>query len=407
MRIAVDIDDTLNIVDRVGRAGAYIAARKLPFKLKDPYSNMFVNVYDWTLDDVLEFVHAGGIAAFTDAAARKGAKEALASWRAAGHEIVILTSRLKEWFVNPERVSRDWLEKRRIPYDALVAEVTDKAGYCAEHKIDILIDDNADTCAAAQAAGVYAVLAVGRHNLLRAHEVAFGGANWRQIAEQTERVLRILAIERLSSRADGTSPFYAAAVPKGDLAAGVAACEARAAAFGKPCRFRLTAADVALDGLLEKAGYPVVKTCAAYALDKIPAFSRGGNIRTESEPSAEWLKNYFALERAAGYRDESLRFTAARGERLFASATEGDRVVGVGFSVREGEDVGLYCLRVHPDFRRKGVGSALCGRLLNEAKRAGAKRAYLLVRAANLPALELCRSLGFTRLYDYWYREKI
>lgn len=181
MRIAVDIDDTLNVVERVRYAGEYIRRNNLPFRLRDEHANQFVKVYDWTQDDVLKFVREGGITAFTDAPARKGAAEVLAGWRAAGHEVIVLTSRVAEWFGNPEKLSRDWLEKRRIPYDGLVAACADKGRYCVEHGIRVLVDDTLETCLAAQALGVKAVLAVGRHNIARAHEVRYGGANWKQI----------------------------------------------------------------------------------------------------------------------------------------------------------------------------------------------------------------------------------
>lgn len=194
MKIAVDIDDTLNIIDRIGKAGAYIERKNLDFHLAREYSNKFVEVYDWEMPDVLEFIRDGGIVAFTDAEVRKGARETLAKWREAGHEIVILTSRSEEWFVNPEKVSRDWLEKRHIPYDELVAEVpiAEKGKYCMEHGIPILIEDDVDSCLAAQQLGVRAVLAVGKHNIHRAQEIKFGGANWKQIDAVVSRLLSIL-----------------------------------------------------------------------------------------------------------------------------------------------------------------------------------------------------------------------
>ena len=150
MRIAVDIDDTLNAVDRVRYAGEYIRRKNLPFRLVDENAHMLEKVYDWSHDDVLEFVHDGGITAFTDAPARKGAKEVLERWRAAGIEVIVLTSRVAEWFGNPEKVSRDWLEKRHIPYDGLVASCADKGAYCAQNNIDILIDDSVEQCLSAQ-----------------------------------------------------------------------------------------------------------------------------------------------------------------------------------------------------------------------------------------------------------------
>ena len=47
--------------------------------------------------------------------------------------------------------------------------------------IDILVDDSLEQCRSAQEKGVNAVLAVSRATLERAHEVRYGGANWRQI----------------------------------------------------------------------------------------------------------------------------------------------------------------------------------------------------------------------------------
>ena len=196
MKIAIDIDDTLNILDRVGRAGAYIARKELPFKVANEHSNKFVEVFDWTLPDVLEFLRNGGISTFTEAEARRGAREVLTGLRAAGHEVIILTSRSKEWFINPEKISRDWLEKRRIPYDKLVAEIDDKGQYCVENGIPILVDDNLDICLRAQELGVHAVLAVGAHNRDRAAEVRYGGENWKQLASVLARLLNRLTIRQ-------------------------------------------------------------------------------------------------------------------------------------------------------------------------------------------------------------------
>lgn len=181
MRIAVDIDDTLNIVDRLGRAQAYITRKQLPFRIADERSNWFAKVFDWTDEDVLQFMREGGISAFTEAEARPGAREALTRWRADGNEIVILTSRHKEWFGNPVSLSRDWMEKRKLPYDEIVAEIWDKGKYCAEHGISILVDDNPEILRAAHRLGVKAVCALGRHNPECIHEFEFCGENWKQI----------------------------------------------------------------------------------------------------------------------------------------------------------------------------------------------------------------------------------
>ncbi len=194
MKIAVDLDDTLSVVDRVTRASGYIERNGLPFKLVDENAHALVNVFDWKIGDVLDFVRAGGITVFTDAEAKRGAREVLTALRKAGHEIVVLTARQREWFVNPEKVSRDWLEKRRIPYDEIVADVpfAEKGKYCKEQGIPILIDDSLTTCLSAQEAGVDAILMVDKHNLARAEEVRYRASSWKQIAGILNVLLRTI-----------------------------------------------------------------------------------------------------------------------------------------------------------------------------------------------------------------------
>jgi len=52
-------------------------------------------------------------------------------------------------------------------------------------------------------------------------------------------------------------------------------------------------------------------------------------------------------------------------------------------------------LAVSPAARRRGTGSALCRKALQELHREGARRVELEVRAGNLAALALYRSMGF------------
>lgn len=191
MKIAIDLDDTLSFVDRVTRAAGYIERKGLPYRLADENAHALTQVFDWDIEAVLEFVREGGITIFTEAEVRKGAREVLEALHAAGHEIVILTARQKEWFVNPETVSRDWLEKRKIPYDDIVADIPfgEKGKYCAENGISVLIDDNVESCISAQEQGVTAVLFIDKSNLSRAREVRCGASNWKQIAEILKRIL--------------------------------------------------------------------------------------------------------------------------------------------------------------------------------------------------------------------------
>lgn len=88
----------------------------------------------------------------------------------------------------------------------------------------------------------------------------------------------------------------------------------------------------------------------------------------------------------------------------FALLKEGERVVACGLGVLERDYFGLFDIITAEAERRQGFGRSLVLHLLHWAKARGASQAYLQVEATNTPALNLYRKLGFTELYQYWYR---
>lgn len=189
MKIAIDIDDTLSQVDRLKYTEPYLKENKLKFNLIDPDSHALQGLYDWSKEDVLRYVKNGGLRPFTEAPARKGAKETIEKWRAAGHKITILTARPSDWFGDAVGVSKQWLDGNGIPYDEIVSDVWEKGEYCREHGIGILIEDNFEICKKAQDLGVKAVMLVDRHNLAHAKEIDYAGSNWEHIASAVEYIL--------------------------------------------------------------------------------------------------------------------------------------------------------------------------------------------------------------------------
>lgn len=81
-------------------------------------------------------------------------------------------------------------------------------------------------------------------------------------------------------------------------------------------------------------------------------------------------------------------------------------VLACGQFAREGELVGLYDVFTAEPARRQGLASALCRRLLAQARNEGARIAYLQVSADNTPAIAAYRKLGFSEGYRYHYRVK-
>jgi ribosomal protein S18 acetylase RimI-like enzyme len=80
------------------------------------------------------------------------------------------------------------------------------------------------------------------------------------------------------------------------------------------------------------------------------------------------------------------------------------RIVACGLAKIEEDHVGLFAVHTEPSLRGRGMGRAVVGALLADARRRGARTAYLQVTAQNDPAITLYRRFGFVDAYDYWYR---
>lgn len=59
------------------------------------------------------------------------------------------------------------------------------------------------------------------------------------------------------------------------------------------------------------------------------------------------------------------------------------------------DEAEILNIAVHPDFRRRGVGSELLSLALKDASNRGVIKAYLEVRASNGPAIEFYKRHGF------------
>ena len=81
-----------------------------------------------------------------------------------------------------------------------------------------------------------------------------------------------------------------------------------------------------------------------------------------------------------------------------------DDPAAVCLSVRFLDTVGILQVATAPHLRRQGLGRSLLVGALANARRAGAKTAWLQVLDENVAAIDLYRSLGFGEAYAYDYR---
>jgi ribosomal protein S18 acetylase RimI-like enzyme len=98
------------------------------------------------------------------------------------------------------------------------------------------------------------------------------------------------------------------------------------------------------------------------------------------------------------------RMSASVLDSYCLSLMAGESVASCGLVTVEGAYAGLFDIYTPPEYRGKGLATAVCRRLLHVGHDHGARQGWLSVLAANQPALKVYDRLGFRTAYEYWYR---
>lgn len=146
MNIGVDIDGVLADDDtyRVDHIAKFCYEHGLP-EMDNP--NAYENKCNWK-DEILEQYRKEYFFEYIrNAPARAYASEVLNKLEQRGHRIVVITGRYKTQENNAlgEQMRKDtiaWLEKNKIPYQAIYFTHCPKVAEIKEAKIDVMIEDN-------------------------------------------------------------------------------------------------------------------------------------------------------------------------------------------------------------------------------------------------------------------------
>jgi ribosomal-protein-alanine N-acetyltransferase len=81
--------------------------------------------------------------------------------------------------------------------------------------------------------------------------------------------------------------------------------------------------------------------------------------------------------------------------RCFVAEADGKRIAAMIVSWIIVDEMHIATIATHPDFRRHGIGSQILVEALLDARAAGARLAFLEVRAGNEAAQAMYRKFGF------------
>ena len=167
MRIGIDIDNCISNFDDV-LLEEYIKhdkeLRNTGIINDKPY-HITVGMFDWSKEENDEFYYNNIQRIAMSLKPLNNAKEVIDKLKANGNEIYIITSRDNGEYINPEKMTREWLKKYDIYFDKLILTGRyEKGPACKENNIDIMIEDSIKNCEDIENNGVKCYIMNTRYN---------------------------------------------------------------------------------------------------------------------------------------------------------------------------------------------------------------------------------------------------
>lgn len=149
MIFVFDLDDT--VIDTDGYSEKYIKnffeKHNLPYKQIFNVARFAEKKFDWDNETALEWYKTYGDQMMLEFPFNKDAKEVINRLYDLGNTIIIATARANDWHVDPEGITKKWLEQNELKYHKLYIGRIDKEKICEETNADFFLDDDIKTTA--------------------------------------------------------------------------------------------------------------------------------------------------------------------------------------------------------------------------------------------------------------------
>ena len=199
MRIGIDIDNCISNFDDVLLEEYLKHDKELRNTgiINDKPYHITVGMFDWSKEENDDFYYNNIQRIAMSLKPLNNAKDVIDKLKADGNEIYIITSRDNGEYINPEKMTREWLEKYEIYFDKLILTGRHEKGpVCKENNIDIMIEDSIKNCEDIEDNGVKCYIMDTRYNK---HETRFERVKrWNEIYSKISRLYKKDDKERIN-----------------------------------------------------------------------------------------------------------------------------------------------------------------------------------------------------------------
>lgn len=145
MKIGIDIDDTICDTWQylLPYMSKYYNLKEEDVRKTNKYYYEALNI---TFDEYMKFAKKNYASLVPNVKLKKDVIKVITNLKNKGYEIIFITSRSKNGYKNPYKISYEYLKKNKIPFDKLIVGAKDKKDSCESEQIDIFIDDNLNNC---------------------------------------------------------------------------------------------------------------------------------------------------------------------------------------------------------------------------------------------------------------------
>lgn len=155
MKIGIDIDDTLTNTRREQKKKWLLFIKEHPNK---NYSKELPNNINDFGDDYIQLFWDTYRENLSFKCTFKKNASLILNLLKEKHNLCIITSRPSNKYKNLKPRLKEWLKLNNIPIDEIYTDIKDKASFCLNNHIDLLIDDNLKHCNKANELNIKTIL---------------------------------------------------------------------------------------------------------------------------------------------------------------------------------------------------------------------------------------------------------